>query len=84
MPLTPLEFERAMRLAADVRVAELELAAIVARAQRRLEEANRRVAEHTAALAKRYRRVMPSKDANYRLDERTQALVPVGMESAPG
>jgi hypothetical protein len=74
--LTPVDYERTLRLFADVRVAELEAAAIVDRAQRGVQRARDVLAAHQADLARRYRG-FHAEDVPYRPDDATCTLYPI-------
>lgn len=73
--LSPADFERTLRLLAEVRVAELEAAIAVERAKRRVTAAKDAHAAHMRALAKRHRG-FKAEDVNYTIDEATRTLTP--------
>lgn len=80
--LSVADFERTLRLAADVRIAELELALAMERAKRRLQMAKDAHAAHMAVLGKRYRGFKPE-DAHYTIDESTRTLRPTAPGAEP-
>lgn len=74
--LRPADYERLLRLSADVRIAELEGAAVVAKAQQRIEAANAARARHLEMLTASYED-FHAEDVHYRPDDATCTLYPL-------
>jgi hypothetical protein len=74
------DYERTLRLAQDVRVAELELAAIVERAKQKVASLRAVRDAHLTMLSRRYPGFQAS-DAKYRPDDATCTFHPVDVGS---
>lgn len=71
--LDALDFERTLRLSAEVRIAELEAERQLARAKAAVDKARAARAAHFQALATRYPGLQ-AEDAQYDVDEATRTL----------
>lgn len=74
--MRPADYERALRLAADVRVAELELAAIVERAKHKIAALRGARDAHMKALSRRYRG-FSAENVQYRPEDATCTMHPI-------
>lgn len=80
--LSAADYERLLRLAADVRIAELEAAVLAERAKAKVVAAKAAHVAHLAVLARRYRHFHAS-GVHYRPDDGTCTLVPVPGPQGP-
>lgn len=79
--LTRADYERALRLAADVRIAELELAAATERMTRKLAAARAANEAHLKILSRRYRGFHAT-DVQYRPEDATCTMHPIADATA--
>lgn len=81
IPMRPADYERALRLAAEVRIAELELAAFVDRAKQKIAVLRATREAHLQTLSRRYPGFR-AEDVHYRADDATCTFHPI--DPGPG
>lgn len=74
--LRPADYERLLRLSADVRIAELELAAVLERGKQRIAALRATHEAHLKTLSRRYRG-FHTDDVQYRPEDATCTLHPM-------